>query len=149
MCRTQCHPCQRRLVGGKARHRAIHHQARDQAWHLGRHALRHGGLRMRGDQHPGAAVGHDMRRVIHVQARADAHVDQPRALRAPAQLEQARVVLQQEGHAVARLQPVVAEQPRRLVGALVKLAVSNDGAAGHDDGRLVRGALRMNMRVHD
>ncbi len=59
------------------------------------------------------------------------------------------MVLQQEGHAVAGLQSVVAEQARHLVGALVKLAVSDDGAAGHDDGRLVRGALRMNMRVHD
>ncbi|MCY1227713.1 hypothetical protein D9M72_399990 [compost metagenome] len=140
---------QRGLVRVIAWHGAIQHQPATQCRRLPGQGCRDLGLRVRGDQQLGAAVIDDVGGIGHVQPRAQADIDNAAALRAPAQFEQARMILDHERHAVTGLQSLAAEQVGDLVRAFVQFAVGNDcAAAAHDDGWFVGRALRVDVRMH-
>ena len=95
----------RRFPGFVARDRAVDHEARVDALEQRRELGRRGGKVFRGDEQPGAAVGHDVVDFGRRQPRADGGVDQARALGAPADLEEPGIVLQEERDVVAGPEP--------------------------------------------
>ena len=126
------------LPGVVARDRAVDHETVRGTLHQRRQLGGLVGKILRGDEQPGAAVGHDIVDLGGGEARADRGVDQARALRAPADLEEARIVLEEDRDMVAGLEAQRAEELRDAVGLLVELAIGHRlAAAGHDVGRLV------------
>ena len=70
-------------------------------------------------------------------------------LETPSDLEEARVVLEEESDVVAGPQAVAAEELRDAVGLLVELAVGHRLAgAGHDVGGLVGMLAGVDRRMH-
>ncbi len=108
-----------------ARDRAVDHVALFDAPQERRQLGGRGGEVVRGDEQPGAAVGHDVVDLGRREPRADGGVDQARALGAPADLEEPRIVLQEQRDVVAGLEAERAEKLRDAVGLLVELPVGH------------------------
>ena len=108
------------------------------------------GLVRRGDEDPRPAVVDDVRHLVGGEAAAHRGVDESGVVRAPAQHEEAGVVLEAEGDVVAWLQSDVAEQVREAVGLLVEFGVGDDlVGVGHDDGRVIRSGRSVMSGVQD
>jgi hypothetical protein len=102
-----------------------------------------------GHEQLGAAIAHDVVDLGRREPRADGAIDQARALGAPADLEEARVVLQEERDMVAGLEPQRAEKLRNAAGLLVELPVGHRlAAASHDIGRLVGRVPGVDVGMH-
>ena len=138
------------LPGVVARDRAIDHVAMRRALHQWHQLGRLLGQRLRGYEQPGAAIGHDIVDLGGGEARADRRVDQARALGTPADLEEARIVLEEDRDMVAGLEAERAEELRDAVGLLVELAIGHRLAtAGHDVGGLVGMSAGVMIGMHD
>jgi hypothetical protein len=135
-----------RLVAGDG---AFDHVAARHALQKRREFRRLVGEVLRRDEQPGTAVGHDIVDLGRGQPRADGGVDQARALGTPADLEEARIVLEEDRDVIAGGQAERAEKLRDAVGLLVELAVGHRlAAARHDVGRLVGVLLGVDVGVH-
>ena len=96
------------------------------------------------DEHLRVAVVEDVRGLLGVEVPVDARVEEARALRGPAHLEELGPVLHEHRDVIAEAQPRVVEALRELVRAIVQLAVG-DGlpGRGHDVRDLIRPFLRV------
>ena len=103
----------------------------------------------RRDEHPRLAVVDDVGELLGRQVRVDARVVEARPLARPAHLHVAGVVLHEDRVVVEPLEPLVAQQVREAVGALLELAVGDDLATrGHDERRLIGARGGVLPRVH-
>jgi len=95
------------------------------------------------------AIAHDVVRLGRREPRTDGGIDQARALGAPADLEEAGVVLQEERDVVAGRESQRAEKLRDAIGLLVELPIGHRlAAAGHDVGGLIGMALDVDVGMH-
>ncbi len=135
-----------RLIAGDG---AVQHVAVGDALHQWRELGRLVGEIFRGDEELRAAVSHDVIDFSGGQPRADGGVDQARALGAPADLEEARVVLEEQRDVVAGPEARGTEKLRDAVGLIVELPVGHRLAGrGHDVGGLVRMRLGVDVGMH-
>ena len=127
------------LVGVVAVDCASHREPQLDVGHLVAQLRSLVGFVRRGDEDPRPAVVDDVRHLVGGEAAAHRRVDEPGVVRAPAQHEEASVVLEAERNVVARLQSDTSEQVREAVGLLVEFGVGDDlVGVGHDDGRVIR-----------
>jgi len=105
--------------------------------------------RLRGKEDARAAIADDIGDFARRQARGNAGVIEAGALRGPADLEVADVVVHEDRDGVAGLQARVAKEMGELVRTLVEL-LERHGLAGrgHDVGRFRRRLLRVNKGMH-
>ena len=126
------------LVGGEAVRCAADHQAVLQLRAQRRHVHRNGAPEFGRNEQPGAAVVDDVSDLAGGEVRTDRRVIEPGPLGAPAQLEEARMVLDEEGDVVAGADAERAQQPGEAVRARLQFRIGHGlGAAGHDERGLV------------
>ena len=136
-----------RVFGGEFTRR-VHAQLGNVWRQLGYFVQRRGQIG-RTEQQLGTAVFQDISDFRRGQAAGNANIMHPGALEAPGQAEEPRMVFHAQRHRIANLNAAGAEQLRDLVRTRVELAIGDRfAAAGHDDGGLVRVALRIDRRMH-
>ncbi len=106
-------------------------------------------LRLRRDEHPRQAVVDDEGELGRGQIRIDAGVVEPRALAGGAALDEARVVLHEDGVVIEAPEAKGAQEMRQTVAARLEVAIA-DGLprSRHHDGRLIRARVRVLARIH-
>ncbi len=114
-----------RFIGRVAVDRAVEHQAASHLRHLVAQQRGLVGQGVGGDEQARAAIVDDVGRLAGRQAAADRGIDDARALRGPADLEVARVVLQHQRDAVAGAQAGSPEEVRQAVRAGLQLTVAD------------------------
>ena len=130
--------------------RVADHEPDADARHLLGELGRDVAVRVGDDEHLRVAVVEDVRGFVGGEVVVDGRVEEPGALRGPAELEVLGPVLHQDRDVVAEAQPRVPEQLRELVGAVVQLPVRDRVAgAGHDVRDLVGPFTCMEPRPHD
>ena len=138
------------LVGVVAGHRAVHDQP-------GRHRLgqprdqRSGdpAHRRRGHEGLGVAVADDVGDLLGREVGVDRGVVEAGALGRPADLEEAGLVLDQEGDVVAEPEPGGLPDPGHPAGAFLQLGVGDHGPrTGHDDRGVIRALLGVETGPH-
>ena len=106
---------------------------------------------MRRGRHEGAGVAvlDDVGHLLGGEVGVDRRVVEAGALGRPADLEEAGLVLDQEGDVVTEAEAGVLPHPGQPAGALLQLGVGDDLArAGHDDRRVVGTLLGMDSGPH-
>ena len=132
------------------RSRAVKHVASSECWRQCHNFFGLVGLVLRGDEDLCAAVVDDVREFIGRQTARATGVDDSRVVAAPHHFKKSRVVLEADGHVVARLETEPGKYVAETVGTCVELTKGERLAATrHDDGGAVRGSLGDFSGEHD
>ena len=106
-------------------------------------------LRLRRDQRPGEAVVDDIGDFARGQERIDVGVIEARSLARCAALDEADVVLHEDGIVIKALEADIAQEMRQPVAARLELAIGDRFARSrHDDGRLIGTRYGVQAWVH-
>ena len=118
------------------RGRAVEHVARHQIWRRRNDCFGLICFVFGSNEHLGAAVVDDVGKFVGGEAARATGVDQSGVVTAPHGFKKPWMILEADGHVIARLQPVAGHQLADAVGAFVKLAIGEGftRASHHDDG---------------